>query len=76
MDQAASVLGEEGHILPLLCQPCQISAPVKLPEELQVWAIDSGVKHAVTGIEYEAARAAAFVGYRKICEWEQMPITF
>jgi L-arabinokinase len=76
MDQAASVLGEEGHVLPLLCQPCVIGQPVKLPEELQVWAIDSGVKHAVTGIEYEAARAAAFVGYRMICEWEGLPITF
>lgn len=27
-----------------------------------------------TGIEYEAARAAAFVGYRMICEWEKIPI--
>jgi L-arabinokinase len=32
------------------------------------------VKHAVTGIEYEAARAAAFIGYRMICEWESLPI--
>lgn len=74
MDQAASVLGDEGHILPLLCQPCDVRPPVKLPEDLQIWAIDSGVKHAVTGIEYEAARAAAFVGYRMICAWEQLPV--
>lgn len=74
MDQAASVLGEEGSVLPILCQPCQVMAPVKLPEGLQLWAIDSGVKHAVTGIEYEAARAAAYVGYRMICEWEDLPI--
>lgn len=74
MDQAASVLGDEGHILPVVCQPCQIKPLVKLPQDLQVWAIDSGVKHAVTGIEYEAARAAAFVGYRMICEWEQLPL--
>ena len=74
MDQAASVLGDEGYVLPLLCQPYLIHDPVKLPEDLEVWAIDSGVKHAVTGIEYEAARAAAFVGYRKICEWEQLPV--
>jgi L-arabinokinase len=33
------------------------------------------VKHAVTGIEYEAARASAFVGYRTICEWESLPVT-
>jgi galactokinase len=74
MDQAASVLGDEGHVLPLLCQPCGPQPLVKLPEGLRCWAIDSGVRHAVTGIEYEAARAAAYVGYRMICEWENLPI--
>ncbi len=76
MDQATSVLGTEGNLLPLLCQPCHLEDPVGLPEELALWAIDSGVKHAVTGIEYEAARAAAFVGYRMICEAESLSITF
>jgi L-arabinokinase len=74
MDQAASVLGDEGHVLPLLCQPCVLRPLVKLPEGLRCWAIDSGVRHAVTGIEYEAARAAAFIGYRMICEWENLRI--
>jgi L-arabinokinase len=74
MDQAASVLGDEGHVLPLLCQPCVLRPLVKLPEGLRCWAIDSGVRHAVTGIEYEAARAAAFIGYRMICEWENLPL--
>ena len=74
MDQASSVLGDEGHVLPLLCQPCLPRPLVKLPEGIRCWAIDSGVKHRVTGVEYEAARAAAFVGYRMICEWEKLPI--
>jgi L-arabinokinase len=74
MDQAASVLGDVDHVLPLLCQPCLPRPLVKLPSGLRCWAIDSGVRHAVTGIEYEAARAAAFVGYRMICEWEGLPI--
>jgi galactokinase len=74
MDQAASVLGDVDHILPLLCQPCLPRELVKLPAGLRCWAIDSGVRHAVTGIEYEAARAAAFIGYRMICEWENLPI--
>jgi L-arabinokinase len=74
MDQAASVLGDEGHVLPLLCQPCVLRPLVKLPEGLRCWAIDSGVRHAVTGIEYEAARAAAFIGYQMICEWENLRI--
>ena len=74
MDQAASVLGDEGYVLPILCQPCLPRPLVKLPEGLRCWAIDSGVRHAVTGMEYEAARAAAFIGYRMICEWENLPI--
>ena len=75
MDQAASVLGDEGYVLPLLCQPCSTRPLVKLPAGLRCWGIDSGVRHAVTGIEYEAARAAAFIGYRMICDWERLPLT-
>jgi len=74
MDQAASVLGDVDHLLPLLCQPCLPRPLVKLPEGLRCWAIDSGVRHAVTGIEYEAARAAAFIGYQMICDWEGLPV--
>ncbi len=75
MDQAASVLGDEGHVLPLLCQPCEPRPLVKLSDDVRCWAIDSGIRHAVTGIEYEAARAAAFIGYRMICEWEDLPLS-
>jgi galactokinase len=74
MDQAASVLGDVDHVLPLLCQPCLPQQLVKLPAGIRCWAIDSGVRHAVADIEYEAARAAAFIGYRMICEWEGLPI--
>ncbi len=76
MDQATSVLGTEGHMLPLLCQPCKLHPLVKLPAGLALWGIDSGVKHAVSGMEYEAARAAAFIGYRMICDWEGLPVQF
>jgi len=75
MDQAAATLGDEGYVLPLLCQPCQPFPLVRLPEALYCWAVDSGVSHAVTGIEYEAARAAAFMGYKLICDWEGLPVT-
>ncbi len=75
MDQAAAVLGDEGYVLPLLCQPCQFRPLVRLPKDLRCWAVDSGVSHAVTGIEYEAARAAAFMGYKLICDWEGLPVT-
>jgi L-arabinokinase len=74
MDQAAAVLGDEGYLLPLVCQPCLPQPLVRLPETLACWAVDSGVSHAVTGIEYEAARAAAFMGYKLICDWEGLPV--
>jgi galactokinase len=74
MDQAAVVLGDEGYVLPLLCQPCEARPLVRLPAELKCRAIDSGVSHAVTGIEYEAARAGAFMGYKLICDWEGLEV--
>ena len=75
MDQIAVVAGREGFILPLVCQPCLSEPLIQLPEDLQIWGIDSGVSHQVSGIEYEAARAAAFMGYKIICDWEQIPVT-
>ena len=74
MDQITSVLGDEQCILPLLCQPCLPERLVRLPDPLRCWAVDSGVSHQVSGIEYEAARAAAFMGYKLICEWENVPV--
>ncbi len=76
MDQAASVLGDEGHILPLLCQPCTPYRLMALPKGLRCWGIDSGVRHAVTGIAYEAARAGAFVGYQMICRRENLALNY
>ncbi len=75
MDQIAVVAGKEGFILPLVCQPCIPEPLIQLPNDLQIWGIDSGVSHQVSGIEYEAARAAAFMGYKIICDREQIPVT-
>ncbi len=74
MDQIAVVLGDEGCILPLLCQPCLPRPLVRLPPGLACWAVDSGVSHMVTGVEYEAARAGAFMGYKLICDWEGLAV--
>jgi L-arabinokinase len=74
MDQITVVLGDEGYFLPLLCQPCRPRPLVRLPEGLACWAIDSGVSHMVSGLEYEAARAAAFMGYKLICDWEGLKV--
>ncbi len=72
MDQITIVLGDEDHFVPLLCQPCEPESLVRLPAPMRLWGIDSGVRHAVSGIEYEAARAATFMGYRMICDWENL----
>ena len=74
MDQIAVVTGKEGYIMPLVCQPCNPEPLIKLPGELDIWGIDSGVSHQVAGIEYEAARAAAFMGYKMICDREKIPV--
>jgi galactokinase len=72
MDQLSVVMGDEGYFVPMLCQPCQPKPLVKLPETLRWWGIDSGVRHSVAGIEYESARAATFMGYRLLCDWENL----
>ncbi|MBI3851429.1 MAG: galactokinase [Verrucomicrobia bacterium] len=74
MDQITVVMGDEGCILPLLCQPCLPRPLVRLPAELQCWGFDSGVSHMVSGIEYEAARAGAFMGYKMICDAEGLEV--
>jgi len=75
MDQFAVIMGDTNSFTPMLCQPCLPYPLVKLPEGLKVWGIDSGVRHSVAGIEYEAARAATFMGYQLICEWENLPVS-
>lgn len=68
MDQMTSVCGEADRLLALLCQPAQLLEPVRLPDELAVWGIDSGIKHAVSGADYGTVRTAAFMGYRIIAD--------
>jgi L-arabinokinase len=74
MDQIAVALGDEGFILPLVCQPCLPQPLVRLPAGIACWGLDSGVSHQVSGIEYEAARAAGFMGYKLICDRLGIPV--
>lgn len=73
MDQMAVTLGEP--FLAMRCQPATICAAPPLPADLTVFGLDSGVSHEVSGIEYEAARAAAFMGYKIICAMEGLRVT-
>jgi len=64
MDQMTCSLGKSGELLELLCQPAEVLGTLRLPEELCVWGIDSGVRHAVSGADYTQVRVAAFMGQR------------
>jgi len=68
MDQMTSACGEENRLLALLCQPAQIVGQVALPDGLEIWGIDSGVRHEVGGADYGAVRIGAFMGYRIVAE--------
>src|SRR6185369_12842735 len=64
MDQMTSACGEQDRLLELLCQPDILKGTVRLPDDLEVWGIDSGVRHSVSGADYGTVRTAAFMGYR------------
>jgi galactokinase len=68
MDQMTSALGEGDRLLALLCQPAEPQASVPLPPEVEVWGIDSGIRHAVSGADYGSVRVGAFMGYRIVVE--------
>ena len=68
MDQMTSACGEENKLLQLICQPDLLQGNFALPTELNVWGIDSGVRHAVSGSDYGTVRTAAFMGYRIIAD--------
>ncbi len=62
MDQTTSLLGRAGHLLMLRCQPAQVLGHRRLPHDVHVVGIDSGVAHRVAGDQYGRVRAAAFMG--------------
>jgi len=66
MDQMTSACGEEDSLLSLLCQPAELQSPVKVPDEIRFWGIDSGERHAVSGSDYRSVRCGAFMGFRMI----------
>ena len=66
MDQLTSACGQADHLLEILCQPAELLGNLPLPPTLEVFGIDSGVRHAVSGAGYGTVRVAAFMGYRMI----------
>ena len=75
MDQMAAICGEAGSLMALLCQPAELQGGVRLPDELGVWGIDSGIRHAVTGADYVGVRVGAFMGYRILADLAGLRVT-
>ena len=75
MDQMTAACGERDRLLALLCQPAELQGQVALPASLEVWGIDSGIRHEVGGADYGSVRAAAFMGYRIVAERAGMATT-
>jgi galactokinase len=72
MDQMTASCGEKDRLLELLCQPSDLKGTLPIPEELELWGIDSGIRHSVGGSDYGTVRTAAFMGYRMIAEMAQL----
>jgi L-arabinokinase len=68
MDQMTASCGEGDRLLALLCQPAELRGTLALPSDLEIWGIDSGVRHAVSGSDYTSVRTAAFMGARILAE--------
>lgn len=75
MDQMTASCGEANRLLELLCQPADLKGTIRLPEELEIWGIDSGIRHSVGGADYRTVRTAAFMGQRIISELAGLPGT-
>ncbi|MDQ6788342.1 MAG: GHMP kinase [Acidobacteriota bacterium] len=68
MDQMAVICGEENKLLRLLCQPAELEKSLPIPDEIEFWGIDSGVRHSVGAGDYGSVRTGAFIGYRIVAD--------
>jgi L-arabinokinase len=68
MDQMTSACARRDHLLCLKCQPAEPEGHVAVPPDLELWGIDSGIRHEVAGPAYGGIRVGAFMGYRILAE--------
>lgn len=73
MDQMTCVFGQPGALMALLCQPAELQASVPVPDDVALWGLDSGERHAVGGSDYGAVRTGAFMGLRILGEHVAVP---
>lgn len=63
MDMAASYLGMANSLLSLRCSdPVQIFGQIKIPDNLRIWGVYSGVRHCTGSSRYTSVRIGAFMG--------------
>lgn len=74
MDQMTSACGKSSELIALLCQPAELLGTRKIPDEIAVWGIDSGIRHSVGGGNYGSVRTGAFIGYRIIAEIAKLEV--
>ncbi len=75
MDQMTAACGRPFHLMELLCQPAELRGHLAIPAGLEVFGVDSGIRHAVSGADYGSVRTAAFMGYRIIAAKLGLPAT-
>ncbi|MBO0725663.1 MAG: GHMP kinase [Blastocatellia bacterium] len=75
MDQMTASCGEANRLLSLRCQPAELTGMTAIPNEIALWGLDSGVRHAVTGADYGSVRVGAFIGYRIIAEMAGLTVS-
>ena len=66
MDQMTSACGLASELLALRCQPAEIEGMLSLPPNLEIWGIDSGMRHAISGADYGSVRCATFMGKKML----------
>ena len=74
MDPISTHCGKAGKLIAILCQPARIRGWIEIPDKIEFWGIDSGVRHAVSGSDYSSVRIGAFMGYRIIAELERLDV--
>ena len=75
MDQMTAAVGESDSLLMLLCQPAELMGAVAIPDDIEFWGIDSGVRHSVAGDDYSSVRTGTFMGYRVLAEQAGLKVT-
>ena len=76
MDQMTSNCGKESHLMQMLCQPGSVEGHLALPKHLNLWGIDSGIRHSVGGSDYSTVRIGTYIAYRILAEHCGFQVTY